>query len=163
MRTVVVGAGPAGLFTAIALARRGRDVVVADRDPGPGDGDVWQRRGVMQFHHAHTFRGPVVEALQAEMPDVLRTLTNSGATVVTDTGGVPVALLCRRMVFERVLREAASAHPRITVVTGHVDRVRREGGRAAGVDIQGRRAQRTPGDRRLRTREPGHAQRPRAG
>ena len=138
MRTVVVGAGPTGLFTAIALARRGREVVVADRDPGPGDGDVWQRRGVMQFHHAHTFRGPVVEALQAEMPDVLGALTNAGATVVTDPGGLPVALLCRRTVFERVLREAASAHPRITVVTGHVDRVRQEGGRAAGVDIHGR-------------------------
>jgi hypothetical protein len=25
----------------------------------------------MQFHHAHTLRGPVVEALRAEMPDVL--------------------------------------------------------------------------------------------
>jgi len=139
VRTVVVGAGPAGLFTAIALARRGRDVVVADRDPGPGDSDVWQRRGVMQFHHAHTFRGPVVEALQAEMPYLLRVLTNSGATVVTDNRGAPVALLCRRTVFERVLRQTASAHPRITVVTGHVDRVRQEGGRAAGVDIQGRR------------------------
>lgn len=138
MRTVVVGAGPTGLFTAIALARRGREVVVADRDPGPGDGDVWQRRGVMQFHHAHTFRGPVVEALQAEMPDVLGALTNAGATVVTDPAGAPVSLLCRRMVFERVLREAASTQPRITLVTGHVDRVLREGGRAAGVDIHGR-------------------------
>ena len=89
MRTVVVGAGPTGLFTAIALARRGREVVVADRDPGPGDGDVWHRRGVMQFHHAHTFRGPVVEALQAEMPDVLAALTNAGATVVTDRRWCP--------------------------------------------------------------------------
>ena len=35
MRTVVVGAGPTGLFTAIALARRGREVIVVDRDPGP--------------------------------------------------------------------------------------------------------------------------------
>jgi 2-polyprenyl-6-methoxyphenol hydroxylase-like FAD-dependent oxidoreductase len=35
MRTVIVGAGPTGLYTAIALARRGHDVVVIDRDRGP--------------------------------------------------------------------------------------------------------------------------------
>ena len=39
---------------------------------------VWQRKGVMQFHHAHTFRGPVVEMLQAEMPDVLGDLVAAG-------------------------------------------------------------------------------------
>ncbi len=45
MRTVVVGAGPTGLFTAIALARRGREVVIVDRDPGPPDrATVWQRK-----------------------------------------------------------------------------------------------------------------------
>jgi hypothetical protein len=41
-------------------------VVVVDRDPGPppsGPDTVWHRRGVMQFHHAQTFRGQVVEAL----------------------------------------------------------------------------------------------------
>jgi 2-polyprenyl-6-methoxyphenol hydroxylase-like FAD-dependent oxidoreductase len=42
------------------------------------------------------------------------------------------------MVFERVLRGAAQAHPRITLVTGRVDDVRRERGRATGVDIAGR-------------------------
>ena len=86
MRTVVVGAGPTGLFTAIALARRGREVVVVDRDPGPppsGRMIVWQRKGVMQFHHAHTFRGPVIEELRAEMPDVLDALVAAGATIAT--------------------------------------------------------------------------------
>ena len=86
MRTVIVGAGPTGLFTAIALARRGRDVVVVDRDPGPPPHGVWQRKGVMQFHHAHAFRGPVVEALRAEMPDVLDDLTAAGADVASRTG-----------------------------------------------------------------------------
>ncbi|PRC47363.1 FAD-dependent oxidoreductase, partial [Mycobacterium sp. ITM-2017-0098] len=83
MRTVVVGAGPTGLFTAIALVRRGGQVVVVDRDPGPGGDGPWRRRGVMQFEHAHTFRGPVVDALQAEMPEALTALTQVGATVVT--------------------------------------------------------------------------------
>ena len=35
MRTVVVGGGPAGTICAMALARRGNDVIVVDRDPGP--------------------------------------------------------------------------------------------------------------------------------
>ena len=139
MRIVVVGAGPTGLYIATALARRGRDVVVIDRDPGPADGQpTWHRRGVMQFHHAHTFRGPVVDALRAEMPDVLERLTQTGATTVTAPDGSPVALLCRRMVFERELRRTAQREPRITLVSGHVDGVQRERGRVVGVDVQGR-------------------------
>jgi 2-polyprenyl-6-methoxyphenol hydroxylase-like FAD-dependent oxidoreductase len=95
VRTVVVGAGPTGLFTAIALARRGREVAVIDRDPGPpqsGPPTVWQRKGVMQFHHAHTFRGQVVEALRAEMPDVLDDLITADATIATTAENRPVAL-----------------------------------------------------------------------
>lgn len=37
-RTIIVGAGPTGLYCAIALARRGHDVTLADRDAGPGPG-----------------------------------------------------------------------------------------------------------------------------
>jgi 2-polyprenyl-6-methoxyphenol hydroxylase-like FAD-dependent oxidoreductase len=136
LRTVIIGAGPTGLFTAIALARRGRDVVVVDRDAGPGSDDPhsWDRKGVMQFHHAHTFRGKVVEALQVEMPDVLRRLTAQGAVVTSS----PKALCCRRMLFEKVLRQTASVEPGITLVTGHVDRIVSERGRAVGIEV-GRR------------------------
>lgn len=137
MRTVIVGAGPTGLFTGIALAARGRDVVIVDRDPGPPGSRVWNRKGVMQFHHAHTFRAPAVEALSTEMPDVLSTLTAAGAEIAT-TDGMPVALLCRRSMFERVLRRYAETRPRITIVTGHVDDVLRERGAAVGVAVQGR-------------------------
>jgi len=56
MRTVIVGAGPTGLFTGIALARRGHDVVVVDRDAGPPPKGSWRRRGVMQFPR-HTRSG----------------------------------------------------------------------------------------------------------
>ena len=44
MRTVIVGAGPAGLYTAVALARRGHEAVVIDRDSGPDGGQRWDRR-----------------------------------------------------------------------------------------------------------------------
>ena len=141
MRTVVVGAGPTGLFTAIALARRGREVVVVDRDPGPPPSDrmiVWQRKGVMQFHHAHTFRGPVIEALRAEMPDVLDALVAAGATIATTAENRPVALLCRRTTFERTLRNRAAAQQGITLLCGHVDRIEHDRGRAVGVTVDGR-------------------------
>lgn len=144
MRTVVIGAGPTGLFLAIALARRGRDVVVVDRDPGPPTGDVrdgvWPRKGVMQFAHAHTFRGQVVEILGREMPDVADDLLVAGAEVAWGPAG-PIALLCRRSVFEAVLHRVARAEPRVTIVTGHVDGVLTERGRAVGVSVRGRTVQ----------------------
>lgn len=139
MRTVVVGAGPAGLFTAIALARRGHRVCVVDRDAGPPSaGAPWRRKGVMQFHHAHTFRRQVVDALRAEMPDVLGDLTAAGATVATLQDHGPVALLCRRILFEQVLRRAADAEQGVALITGHVDALVQERGRAAGVTVDGR-------------------------
>jgi 2-polyprenyl-6-methoxyphenol hydroxylase-like FAD-dependent oxidoreductase len=138
VRTVIIGGGPTGLFTAIALARRGRDVVVIDRDPGPPPVGPWNRRGVMQFHQAHTFRAPVVDALRVETPDVLRALVRAGATVSTADDGSAIALLCRRMVFEWVLRQDAEAEPGVTVVAGHVDQVLRERGRVVGVKVNGR-------------------------
>lgn len=141
MRIAVVGAGPSGLFTAIALARRGHDVFVVDRDAGPppSAGDAgWQRRGVMQFHHAHTFRRQVVDALQAEMPDVLDSLAAAGASVATSPNDRPIALLCRRMVLERVLRHTAKAQQGLTLITGHVDTLLAERGRATGIAVDGR-------------------------
>jgi len=139
VRTVVVGAGPTGLFTAIALARRGHHVCVVDRDAGPpAAGAPWRRKGVMQFHHAHTFRRQVVDALQAEMPDVLDDLTAAGATVATLPDHGPVALLCRRILFEQVLRRTADAQQGVALVTGHVDTLVQEHGRAAGITVDGR-------------------------
>jgi 2-polyprenyl-6-methoxyphenol hydroxylase-like FAD-dependent oxidoreductase len=133
MQIVVVGAGPAGLFCAIALARRGHRITVVDRDPGPPPHGRWQRKGVMQFHHAHTLRGPVVDALRDEMPDVLHHLTDAGAVIAWARDGLPAALLCRRATFDAVMRRCAVAEPGITVLTGHVDAPVRDDGRVRGV------------------------------
>jgi len=134
VRILVVGAGPTGLFIAIALARRGREVVVVDRDPGPPDRATrWQRKGVMAFHHAHTFRGQVVEALRAEMPDVLEDLDAAGATIATTAADRPVALLCRRTTFERMLWNRAARQQGITLLCGHVDRLLTDDSRVIGV------------------------------
>jgi len=138
MRTVIVGAGPTGLYTAIAVARRGHDVVVIDRDSGP-DGEWWDRKGVMQFHHPHFFRRQVADALLAEMPEVWHGLLAAGAqaAAVPDQPGVLAGLHCRRLTFERVLRSAAQAQPGVTLRTGHVDEVSGRRGRATGVRVDG--------------------------
>lgn len=78
MRTVVVGAGPVGLFCAMSLARQGDDVTVVDRDPGPAVEGSWRRRGVMQFEHPHYFRHLVRLALQDRLPDVWEQLLAAG-------------------------------------------------------------------------------------
>jgi 2-polyprenyl-6-methoxyphenol hydroxylase-like FAD-dependent oxidoreductase len=141
MRTVIVGAGPTGLYTAIALARRGHNVVVIDRDRGPEGGQQWDRRGVMQFHHPHFFRQQVSDALLAEMPEVWHGLLAAGAQLATIPGrpGIPAGLHCRRLTFERVLRSAAQAQPGITLRIGHADAVCGQRGRATGVRVGRRR------------------------
>ena len=145
MRVVIVGAGPTGLFTGMVLARRGHAVTVVDRDPGPDADGSWSRRGVMQFHHPHAFRAQVVEALQAELPEVWHDLLAAGAEpVMVPTGpGGPEALMavrCRRLTFERVLRSAAARQPGLVLRTGQVDDVCVERGRATGVRVDGVRS-----------------------
>ena len=140
MRAVIVGAGPTGLYTAIALARRGHRVTVIDRDPGPDGGQWWDRKGVMQFHHPHHFRQQVAEALLAEMPEVWQRLLAAGAEPAMLPGqpGVQAGLHCRRLTFERVLRSAAQAEPGVTLRTGHADQVAGARGRAAGIKVGSR-------------------------
>jgi 2-polyprenyl-6-methoxyphenol hydroxylase-like FAD-dependent oxidoreductase len=143
MQTAIVGAGPTGLFTAIALARRGHRVTLVDRDPGPAPDGSWERRGVMQFHHPHGLRRQVVDCLAAEMPEVQDRLLAAGAelAVVPARDGRPemvVGLHCRRMTFERVLRDAALAEPGVRLHHGHADRVIAARGRVSGLRVDGR-------------------------
>ncbi|RNL80262.1 FAD-dependent oxidoreductase [Nocardioides marmorisolisilvae] len=137
MKAVVAGGGPVGIYAAIALARRGHAVTLVDRDPGPTGSD-WQRAGVMQFEHAHGWRPQVVEALRAEMPDVLDALLDAGARL-EQLPGMPgiEALACRRPVLERVLRRCAAQEPDLRWRTGHVDRLEVSDGRTSGVVVDG--------------------------
>jgi 2-polyprenyl-6-methoxyphenol hydroxylase-like FAD-dependent oxidoreductase len=142
MHVAIVGAGPTGLFSAIALARRGHRITVVDRDRGPAPDGTWERRGVMQFHHPHAVRQQIVDALDAEMPEVKQALLNAGAQWGAmpeggDQAGRFVGLQCRRSTFERVLRAAAVAEPGVTLLPGHVDGVLSERGRATGLRVDG--------------------------
>jgi 2-polyprenyl-6-methoxyphenol hydroxylase-like FAD-dependent oxidoreductase len=142
MRAAVVGAGPTGLYTAMVLARRGHEVVVVDRDPGPRDDGSWPRRGVMQFHHPHAFRAQVVEALRAELPEVWDDLLAAGAEPLVSTAGPGgpeqvMGVRCRRLTFERVLRAAAERQAGLSIRTGHADEVCADRGRVTGIRVDG--------------------------
>ena len=141
MRVVIVGAGPTGLYNGIALARRGHVVSIVDRDLGPQDEQSWPRKGVMQFHHPHGFRGQVVEALNAEMHDVFDALIAAGAVpiFIPEVPDRVVGIQSRRRTFERVLRGAAAAEPGVELRIGHADRVCEDSGRAVGVLVDGQR------------------------
>jgi 2-polyprenyl-6-methoxyphenol hydroxylase-like FAD-dependent oxidoreductase len=140
MQILVAGGGPVGVFTAIALARRGHDVTVVDRDPGPTADGTWRRAGVMQFEHAHGWRPQVVAALRAEMPDVLDALVAAGGRLVGLPGMPGIEMLsCRRPIVERVLRACATREDRLTWVTGHADELEITDGRATGLVVDGTR------------------------
>jgi 2-polyprenyl-6-methoxyphenol hydroxylase-like FAD-dependent oxidoreductase len=136
MRIAVIGAGPAGLVLGSALAHRGHDVVAVERDAGPPVGTAWDRRGVMQFHHAHAFRSTVVEALERTLPEAVPAWLGTGAEPITagpDGAAQVIGYRSRREEFERALHAVASAVEGLTIHRGHVESVLVERGRAAGL------------------------------
>lgn len=138
MRVAIVGAGPAGLFLGAALQRRGHAVTVVDRDGGPEPDGSWPRKGVMQFHHAHAFRGPVAGALNRELPEVWTRWLELGAEPAHVPGTTHIAgIRSQRPTFERALREVVAAEPGLVLRSGHVRGVRHVDGVAIGLDVDG--------------------------
>ena len=145
MRTAIIGAGPAGLVLGAALARRGAQVTLVDRDPGPPADGPWARKGVMQFHHAHALRSQVVDTLRRELPEAYDRLLEVGAEPVemplpNGTTAI-VGLRSQRSTDAEGVRAAALTVPGVTLRTGHVDRVIETvgpgGPRAAGLVVDG--------------------------
>jgi 2-polyprenyl-6-methoxyphenol hydroxylase-like FAD-dependent oxidoreductase len=123
----------------MALARRGDDVIVVDRDPGPPASGRWARRGVMQFLLPHFFRPIVRQVLTGTLPDVWDAMLAAGG-VPARPPGFPeemTGLECRRSTFERAVWAAARRQPRLVLRTGHADRPVTRNGRVAGVVIDG--------------------------
>jgi 2-polyprenyl-6-methoxyphenol hydroxylase-like FAD-dependent oxidoreductase len=127
MRVGIVGAGVAGLGSALMLARAGHNVTLLERDatPLPNTPDeafAWVRRGAPQVRHSHAFLARGRNVLRDRLPDVRQALLDAGATEVGWADMVPetvedrspqpgdedlVMLACRRTTFEWVLRHVA--------------------------------------------------------
>jgi 2-polyprenyl-6-methoxyphenol hydroxylase-like FAD-dependent oxidoreductase len=145
MRVAVIGAGPAGLFMSACLARRGHEVHLIDRDPGPTADGSWPRRGVMQFHHAHGFRFQVVDALRAEMPNAYDAWLAAGAEPVSmtlpDGREMPLGVRSTRPTYETALRAQALNQEGVHFQLAHVDRIVIDNGHASGVVVDGAHAE----------------------
>lgn len=137
MHVIIIGAGPTGLTSGAALARRGHQVIAVDRDPGPPADGPWRRRGVMQFNHAHGFRPQVSDLLRREWPEAWECWLDLGAEPVEmplPGGATPaVGVRSRRVTYERALRRAAAGVDGLRVETGHVHGLAEESGRVVGV------------------------------
>jgi 2-polyprenyl-6-methoxyphenol hydroxylase-like FAD-dependent oxidoreductase len=81
---IVIGAGIAGLFTAMAMAPTGRKVTVLERDLAPTSHDTddaflnWQRHGVGHLRQSHAFLARLRTIIRAEHPGLLDELLSLG-------------------------------------------------------------------------------------
>jgi 2-polyprenyl-6-methoxyphenol hydroxylase-like FAD-dependent oxidoreductase len=139
-RVVVVGSGIAGMCAALALARRGHEVRVLERDSAPPEGDAdkaffdWPRRGAAQFRHPHAFLGLMCNILEEHYPDLLEEFYAAGARRLAFMEMLPPefadryrpepgdeklwVMLCRRATIETVLRRYVERMPNVEITNG---------------------------------------------
>lgn len=113
-KIVVLGAGLAGLATAMLLNRDGHRVTVLERDPAepparPADAWAdWERRGVNQFRLPHLVLPRWLAVARAELPGLVEALELSGISKYQVMEGLE-GITARRPVFEAALSHAAVA------------------------------------------------------
>ncbi len=155
---VVVGAGIAGLGSALALSQEGHRVTVVERDatsvPDSPDAafEQWHRRGAPQVRHSHAFLARLRNLLRDRAPEVLDDLLAAGATELRFVDHPPptledrsprpgdedlVALACRRTTFEWVLRRDALGARGVTLVEGAVTGLVAGGGENGAPSVVG--------------------------
>ncbi|MBL8553043.1 MAG: FAD-binding protein [Phenylobacterium sp.] len=136
-RVLVMGAGMAGLWTAMALAGPEREVTVLDRDPPPPPGgadtafDDWNRRGVGHLRHSHAFLARLRTLARDRHPALLEALMAEGVRELGFEGGLPenlkkgyvpapidrdlAILTSRRTTLELVMRRYAEGLANVTM------------------------------------------------
>jgi 2-polyprenyl-6-methoxyphenol hydroxylase-like FAD-dependent oxidoreductase len=139
-RVAVIGAGMAGLFTALALAPSGRQITLHERDPPPPEGgpeaafEHWARRGVGHLRHSHGFLARLEVLLAAEHPLLLADLKGAGVREISFVDSLPAplreayrpspedaaltAFVSRRTTVELVMRRHIEALPNVTLQSG---------------------------------------------
>lgn len=139
-RVVTIGAGMAGLWTALALAPGGREIVVVERDPPPPSADPeavfadWTRRGVGQLRHSHAFLARLRLLIRDRRPELLEELIAAGCRELRFEDGLTeiqkarfrpepgdgdlVILTSRRTTLELVMRRHVERLPNVTVRSG---------------------------------------------
>ena len=81
---LIIGAGMAGLFTALALGSRGHAVTILERDPPPPEGgaddafESWNRRGVGHLRHSHAFLARLRSIITERHPALHKRLVDMG-------------------------------------------------------------------------------------
>src|SRR5690349_10855750 len=116
-KILVLGAGLAGLATAMLLNRDGHHVTVLERDPAEPTGQpkdawaAWERRGVNQFRLPHFILPRWWFIARTELPDLAEALEEAGVrryNLVPDDPRFE-GVTARRPVFEAALVQAATA------------------------------------------------------
>jgi len=136
-RILVIGAGMAGLWSAMALAGGDREILLLDRDPSPPEGgaDVafedWKRRGVSHLRHSHAFLARLRTLARDRHPALLDALLEAGCRELGFEGSLterhkqnyrpePIdqdlaILTSRRTTLELVMRRYAEQLPGVTI------------------------------------------------
>ena len=128
-QVTVLGAGVAGLATALLLARDGHHVAIIERDlfevGAPADAPRWQRKGIPHFLQPHAFIPRGRAELARHLPDVYAGVLEAGAYDIDVSRKLPGPtaagdedlqyLAARRPLIEWALRRAVAEDPRIEV------------------------------------------------
>lgn len=136
---LVLGAGMAGLFTALAFAPGQREILILERDPPLPDGGVeaafadWRRRGVGQLRHSHGFLARMRNVIKRRHPALLDQLREAGCHEISFTDLMPAALretyapragdddmvilTSRRTSFEFIVRRYVEALAGVSIVS----------------------------------------------
>ena len=136
---LVVGAGIAGLSTALALSGSGRKITLLDRDAPPPETSAdeafenWERKGVGHLRHSHAFLARLYTLLRDNYPDLLRELADAGCVEIPFSENIPLKLRAayrpdaadadltiltsRRTTLELIMRRYVARLPHVTFLT----------------------------------------------